>query len=604
MNHYQLIYFNMNDLIIRLNQAIDHEYDAKNNEIDTQLELPLEDRVIKGETISDVTVSFISSPFVSNDNDIVFSTVRVSCADNISKFREGSPVTLSGYGYSFALDVVEDNGENMTLEMGYGMGTVSKRNNFKSGWQLDNAKVDIRHIVKKSTAILAYNQNKLNYLTEIFEGRTKPKFSESRKKTAWTYVEKTELNKTQKEAFVNAFATENFYLIQGPPGSGKTWLLAHLAVEFAKEGKKVLITAFTHTAINNALQKASTLSGYPHIVKVGKKFQTEGLYFDGSKAKNVTDFARSGYDNSSKGIIVGATCYSPYTRKLDFMDWDIIIIDEAGQLTIPLAIAAMVKGGKYILIGDHKQLPPIVAENKDDIVFTKSIFEHLFKYNEGIMLDITYRMNKQINDFPSRQFYEGKLKPFSRNENWILDVVNEFGKHKDILDISKPEVLFCHKHSSNQSRSDFEANLVAELINEYVSKGLSGKDIAVITPFRAQVRQIKKYVSKLPFYERFKEDLLIDTVERIQGQERDVIIYSLATSDPEKAKQRADFFFNPNRFNVAITRARKKRIVIASISLFSIETNDKKLQPLIKNFKDFYKDSTVIEEQSDTQDLF
>ena len=604
MNHYQLIYFNMNDLIIRLNQAIDHEYDAKNNEIDTQLELPLEDRVIKGETISDVTVSFISSPFVSNDNDIVFSTVKVSCADNISKFREGSPVTLSGYGYSFALDVVEDNGENMTLEMGYGMGTVSKRNNNKSGWQLDNAKVDIRHIVKKSTAILAYNQNKLNYLTEIFEGRTKPKFSESRKKTAWTYVEKTELNKTQKEAFVNAFATENFYLIQGPPGSGKTWLLAHLAVEFAKEGKKVLITAFTHTAINNALQKASTLSGYPHIVKVGKKFQTEGLYFDGSKAKNVTDFSRSGYDNSSKGIIVGATCYSPYTRKLDFMDWDIIIIDEAGQLTIPLAIAAMVKGGKYILIGDHKQLPPIVAENKDDIVFTKSIFEHLFKYNEGIMLDITYRMNKQINDFPSRQFYEGKLKPFSRNENWILDVVNEFGKHKDILDISKPEVLFCHKHSSNQSRSDFEANLVAELINEYVSKGLNGKDIAVITPFRAQVRQIKKYVSKLPFYERFKEDLLIDTVERIQGQERDVIIYSLATSDPEKAKQRADFFFNPNRFNVAITRARKKRIVIASISLFSIETNDKKLQPLIKNFKDFYKDSTVIEEQSDTQDLF
>jgi len=594
----------MKDLISRLNRAIDNEYDAKNNEIDTQLELPLEDRVIKGETISDVTVSFISSPFVPNDNDIVFSTVKVSCADNISKFREGSPVTLSGYGYSFALDVVEDNGENMTLEMGYGMGTVSKRNNNKSGWQLDNAKVDIRHIVKKSTAILAYNQNKLNYLTEIFEGRTKPKFSESRKKTARTYVEKTELNKTQKEAFINAFATENFYLIQGPPGSGKTWLLAHLAVEFAKEGKKVLITAFTHTAINNALQKASSLSGYPHIVKVGKKYQTEGLYFDGSKAKNVTDFSRSGYDNNSKGITVGATCYSPYTRKLDFMDWDIIIIDEAGQLTIPLAIAAMVKGGKYILIGDHKQLPPIVAENKDDIVFTKSIFEHLFKYNEGIMLDITYRMNKQINDFPSRQFYEGKLKPFSRNENWILDVVNKFGKHQDILDIRKPEVLFCHNHSSNQSRSDFEANLVAELINEYVSKGLSGKDIAVITPFRAQVRQIKKYVAKLSFYEKLKEDLLIDTVERIQGQERDVIIYSLATSDPEKAKQRADFFFNPNRFNVAITRARKKRIVIASRSLFSIETNDKELQPLIKNFKDFYKDSTIIEEQSDTQDLF
>lgn len=594
----------MKDLISRLNRAIDNEYDAKNNEIDTQLELPLEDRVIKGETISDVTVSFISSPFVSNDNDIVFSTVKVSCADNISKFREGSPVTLSGYGYSFALDVVEDNGENMTLEMGYGRGTVSKRNNNKSGWQLDNAKVDIRHIVKKSTAILAYNPNKLNYLTEIFEGRTKPKFSESRKKTAWTYVEKTELNKTQKEAFVNAFAAENFFLIQGPPGSGKTWLLAHLAVEFAKEGKKVLITAFTHTAINNALQKASSLSGYPHIVKVGKKYQTEGLHFDGSKAKNVTDFSRSGYDNSSKGIIVGATCYSPYTRKLDFMDWDIIIIDEAGQLTIPLAIAAMVKGGKYILIGDHKQLPPIVAENHEDLEFTKSIFEHLFKFNEGIMLDTTYRMNRKINDFPSRQFYGGKLKPHSNNENWILNINNRFQRHQEILDVNKPEVLFCHNHQSNQSRSDFEAAIISELVEEYIKKGLTGKDIAIITPFRAQVRQIKKYVSKLKFYAGIKDDLLIDTVERIQGQERDVVIFSLATSNPDKAKQRADFFFNLNRFNVAITRARKKRIVIANKILFELKTDDPNLKPLLKNFCDFYNSSTIIEESSETEDLF
>lgn len=591
-------------LIERLNSAIDAEYDSKNKEIDTQLTLPLEDRVLKGETIAEITANFIGSPYTSGDSSVDFSTVKITCADNISKFREGSPVTLSGYNHSFELDVVEDNGENMTLEIGYGMGSIPKSLNNKSGWQLDNAKVDIRHIVKKSTAILSYNHAKLSYLTGIFEGRTKPVFSDERKKKANQYVDTTELNKTQRDAFINAYATNNFYLIQGPPGSGKTWLLAHLAVEFAKEGKKVLITAFTHTAINNALQKASSLSSYPHIIKVGKKFQTEGLNYDGSTAKNVTDFNRSGYNNGSKGIIVGATCYSPYTKKLDFMNWDVVIIDEAGQLTIPLAIAAMVKGEKYILIGDHKQLPPIVAENHDDVEFTKSIFEHLFRFNEGIMLDITYRMNKHINAFPSRQFYGDKLKPHPKNENWILNIDNNFRKHQGILDIHKPEILFCHHHNSNQSRSDFEADIIADLIEEYINKGLGGNDMAIITPFRAQVRQIKKSLSKRSFYGRIKDNMLLDTVERIQGQERDIVIYSLATSNPENAKQRAEFFFNPNRFNVALTRAKKKRIVIANMALFEIETNNQTLKPMIKNFWDFYDASTIVEESSETEDLF
>jgi len=263
-----------------------------------------------------------------------------------------------------------------------------------------------------------------------------------------------------------------------------------------------------------------------------------------------------------------------------------------------------VKGEKYILIGDHKQLPPIVAENPDDVEFTKSIFEHLFRYNEGIMLDITYRMNKHINAFPSRQFYSGKLKPHPQNENWILSIDNNFSKHQEILDIHKPEVLFCHNHFSNQSRSDFEAGVISDFINEYINKGLTGKEIAIITPFRAQVRQIKKHVSKLEFYERIKKDLLIDTVERMQGQERDVIIFSLATSNPERAKQRAEFFFNPNRFNVALTRAKKKRVVIADKSLFGLEPTDPNLKTLIKNFKDFYKASTIIEEKTDTDNLF
>lgn len=592
----------MPNLIERLNNAIDHEYDWKNQEVAEALKTPIADRVKKGDTIENVFAEFIPD-FTTNGN-LVFTKVKIKCEDNRSKFRETSPVVLSGHGVSFNLDVLEDNDSEMILEVGFMNESIHQSLNKKNGWRIDEAAVDIRHIVKKSTFILRTDSNKYNLINGLFEGKILPNISLTQLNKGKELASKTDLNPTQKEAFAKAYATNNYFLIQGPPGSGKTWLLAHLAHQFAIEGKKVLITAPTHTAINNALQKCSTLTQYPHIIKVGKSNQKEGLNYDGSTARNSPDFRNTGYSNNSMGIIVGATCYSTHTRKLEFMDWDIIIFDEAGQLSIPLAIAAMVKGSKYIFIGDHRQLPPIIAEDHPDEVFQKSIFEHLHQFNPGIMLDITYRMNKWINDFPSRQFYNGRLVSDKKNEGWLLDVPNNFTKHAEILDSAKPEVLFCHFHESNESRSEFEADLIAELIEEYLNQGVKPDNIAILTPFRAQVRQIKKALMRIHNYIKFKDELFLDTVERIQGQERDIIFFSLATTDPTKAMQRASFFFNPNRFNVAITRAKKKRIVIGHKNLFHLSSNDKELDKMISNFRDFYNSSYKVFEQTETDDLF
>jgi len=582
-------------LIERLNRAIDVEYDSKNAEVDELLLLSPEERVQKGDAIANITATFI--PMIESNGTIHFTRVNIVCKDNISKFREGSPVVLSGHGISFSLNVLEDEGESMSLEVGWNSASVPSLLNNKSGWFLDTDKVDIRHIVKKSTGILSYDQAKYNLLNGIFEGKILPKIPSEQLKKGRQIAEQTKLNPTQQDAFANAYATENYFLVQGPPGTGKTWLLAHLALQFAKEGKKVLIAASTHTAINNALQKASTISGFANIMKVGKKAEAKNLNYDGSTAKNIPDFRNSGFDNNSRGIIVGATCYSPFTNKLEFMNWDIVIIDEAGQLSIPLAIAAMVKGQKFILIGDHKQLPPIISDKHDDVTFTKSIFEHLFQFSSGIMLDTTYRMNAAINSFPSKQFYKGKLLPDKSNANWALTIDNKFGKHQEILDINKPEILYCHKHASTDTHSEFEATMIFQFVSEYLKKGVKPKDIAIITPLRAQVRQINKALSQLSNYAtEIKENLFVDTIERIQGQERDIILYSLVISDPTRAKQRADFYFNPNRFNVALTRAKKKRIVIANKALFELKSYDGNLLSLIKNFKDFYEASTKVME--------
>ncbi len=228
----------MLNLIERLNNAIDHEYDWKNHEVAEALKTPIADRVKKGDTIENAFAEFI--PDFCNDGTLVFTKVKIKCEDNRSKFRETSPVVLSGHGESFKLDVLEDNDSEMILEVGFMNENIHQSLNKKNGWRIDEAAVDIRHIVKKSTFILRTDPNKYNLINGLFEGKILPDIPLNQLNKGKELASKTNLNPTQKEAFAKAYSTNNYFLIQGPPGSGKTWLLAHLAHQFAIEGKKCL----------------------------------------------------------------------------------------------------------------------------------------------------------------------------------------------------------------------------------------------------------------------------------------------------------------------------------------------------------------------------
>ncbi|MCX7856012.1 MAG: AAA domain-containing protein, partial [Anaerolineae bacterium] len=164
---------------------------------------------------------------------------------------------------------------------------------------------------------------------------------------------------SQCEAFARAYATENYYLIQGPPGTGKTWVLAHLAKALAAEGQRVLITAFTHRAINNALRKVAQ-AGWPHVCKVGQAHYADDLCRDGVQIPNFERFDQSPYTRVTGGYIVGATCFAVRTSRLRDYPFDTVIFDEAGQVTLPVAIAGMLSGQRYIFIGDHKQYVVVV----------------------------------------------------------------------------------------------------------------------------------------------------------------------------------------------------------------------------------------------------
>jgi len=602
----------MKNFIEKLELAIDLEYDFKLKEVYDLKKKSIEDRILKGDSIK-INKIEILNPFPkmignsrfengkllmdSDPNFIWFQKVIVYCDKNLSKFRVGTPVLLTNNRYSFDLTVMEDHDSFFILKADLRFREIEKEYEHLDGWILDSSTADIRRIVKKSINYLISDINKLNFINGIISGKILPKINNDDVLKSQSLIINTNLNLSQKEAFTNAFATSNFSLIQGPPGSGKTWVLAHLAVEFAKMGKKVLITAFTHTAINNALNKISYLFNFKNTYKVGQSYNCDEINSEGSNININENFHIDTQDNSDLGFIVGATCYSPHTRRMEDVNFDIVIFDEAGQLSIPLAVAAMVKADKYIFIGDHKQLPPIICENQVDTIFKKSIFEQLSQFSTGTMLNITYRMNKWINAFPSEKFYDGKLLPDANNDSNLLEINNNFEEYFDLLDKNKPDVLFCHYHESHESLSEYESQIISVFINEYLKQGVSPKQIAIITPFRSQVRQIKKSLSSIDNYESIKNDLFVDTVERIQGQERDIVIYSLATSNPIKAMQRASFFFSPNRFNVAITRARKKRIVIGHENLFLITSNDTELDNMINIFRDFYNSSYKVFEQ-------
>ncbi|QHT68573.1 hypothetical protein GXP67_18945 [Rhodocytophaga rosea] len=260
-------------------------------------------------------------------------------------------------------------------------------------------------------------------------------------------------------------------------------------------GKNILITAFTHRAINNALVKISKVTSYEHIIKIGLETDADDLIWEGGEVKNYKELPTDLYNSESKGVIIGATCYATI-NKLRGFEFDTVIFDEAGQLTIPLGIIGMLAGKKYIFIGDHQQMPPIIQAKHANKELTKSIFELLFEKNPGTMLNITYRMNSAINRFPSKKFYNNTLISAPSVANSLISYKTLPQKFKNILEPENSTVFIDLKHENRSIRSPEEAKIISELVKELINIGVETNEIAVIAPYRAQGRLIKKNYSR------------------------------------------------------------------------------------------------------------
>ena len=384
------------------------------------------------------------------------------------------------------------------------------------------------------------------------------------------------LNEKQQAACSAVLKRPSVYCIQGPPGTGKTDVLATIANIFSNNDKEVLIISNTHQAVNNALNKISKICPESHVVKIGEELKAQELDSNIIKSKTYKEYLGTRNKTSKKKTsptnIVGMTFYSAILnlglRNSGFKP-SLILVDEAGQMPLAQASLIGVFGcGSIIFIGDDKQMPPIFHEKLSDNPLSVSIFSYLCsKYPEiKSRLSVSYRMNDEITQCVSRNFYETdgeKLvaSDFSKDRKLVLDTDSKDERIKNILASEKSIHVVnigtdCQCEDMNQAECEFISVLVKEAFDGCVKQN----DLAIITPYRRQVKAIRSNliasnISELP---------LVDTVERLQGQDVDLIIISFCTSSPMYFEANQNFILNKNRLNVMISRAKKKVVIITS----------------------------------------
>lgn len=463
------------------------------------------------------------------------------------------------------------------------------------------------------------------------------------------------LNKSQKSAIKNCLTTQNFFLIHGPFGTGKTRTLVELISQEVRQNHKVLATGESNAAVDNiverlVLNKKLKITRLGHPQRVSKENITYTLAYKvekhslNDKIKRIhkkidkliekrsgftkpTPQYRRGFSDhdilyyaskgkGGRGIIaekmksmanwldynlevdelhdeikrienkmikdiiedsdvILSTNSSAALESISRTKFDVVIVDEASQATIPSVLIPIAKARRFILAGDHKQLPPtIISNHAQDLQNT--LFESLIeKYpHKSQLLNVQYRMNKSLMEFPNSEFYNNDLKSDSSVNNITLKDISNVEDEDALLFVDTCDVENHEKHlkDSKSIVNHVEARIALKFANDYMKLGINEKDIGIISPYADQVKLISE-----------KTDIEVKTVDGFQGREKEIIIISTVRSNEYG---QIGFLKDLRRLNVAITRAKRKLIIIGN-------SDTLKSDPTYERLIDFVDDKNL-----------
>ena len=408
---------------------------------------------------------------------------------------------------------------------------------------------------------------------------------------------------------LKAQAARDYFLLIGPPGTGKTSRALRGMVEaFYREGKQILLLSYTNRAVDEICKTLSVITPEIDFIRIGSELSCDPP-FRSRLIENVLESCSTRREVHARiercRVFVGTVAtFSSKTDMFRLKTFDVAIVDEATQILEPqllgLLCARNVAGnnaiGKFILIGDHKQLPAVVlqSESQSEVCeeclqsiglynLKDSLFERLYRTVSANhsspttqrfydMLCRQGRMNVEVARFPNHAFYGGLLEavglPHQQGE-LVLAPGLESDEFADVL-VSRvaflPSVPETPLQSAkiNHSEAQLTARLAAAVYRQYEASGSgfhSALTLGVITPYRSQIALIKREIAALGI--PVLNDILVDTVERFQGSERDVIIYSFCVNRTYQLKFLANLteergVWIDRKLNVALTRARKQ----------------------------------------------
>ncbi|KAG0168654.1 Tripartite DNA replication factor [Apophysomyces sp. BC1015] len=380
------------------------------------------------------------------------------------------------------------------------------------------------------------------------------------------------LNPDQRNAIEKVLSAQDYTLILGMPGTGKTTTTAWLIKTLVEQNKSVLLTAYTHTALDNVLLKVRE-SGID-VLRLGNP-----------------DKALEEFCNSKQ--VVGTTCLGIGHHLFRKRKFDYCIVDEASQITLPACIGPLYFADVFVLVGDQYQLPPVIRNNQArEGGLVKSLFTLLAEAHPQavVFLEYQYRMNKEIMSVSNTLIYDNKLKcgnewvasrslTLSRFSEGMDEIHKQWQDKPDsskkcmesrcwlqkILDPSS-KVVFVdtdalsadeERLSGNQLQNPTEANLILQTAESLLACGVREEQIAVVSVYRSQLRLISRQLAG-------RQDLEIATIDKYQGRDKDCVLVSLVRSNAHG--NAGDLLKDWRRLNVAFTRAKCKLVVFGSVS--------------------------------------
>ncbi len=471
----------------------------------------------------------------------------------------------------------------------------------------ENSYTEMENALRMADVI---SERKEGRLSRVITGALIPEFNKQPQ-----YEFYYSLNETQQMAVHRILDATDLAIVHGPPGTGKTTTLVQAIKALIKrDGEQVLVVAPSNAAVDLLSEKLSAAG--MNVVRVGNpakvsesqmsltldsKISTHAsmkeirrLKKQSSEYKDLAHKYKRSFGRDEReqrkalfaearkiaaeveqteqyiiddvlsraqvitATLVGANHYTVRQRK-----YETVVIDEAGQALEAACWIPMLKAKKLVMAGDHCQLPPTIkSQEAAKQGLAKTLMEKLVeKFPEAVvLLQTQYRMNKLIMQFPSREFYESKLVADPSVANRVLFPGDEPVIFIDTAGSGYEEKLE-GKSISNPEEAEFLvrhlSSTLSTLTNEDPSATLTS--IGVISPYRHQVTLLKELVAESTGLADFIQSINVNTIDSFQGQERDVVYISLTRSNPDNT---IGFLSEIRRMNVAMTRARRKLVVI------------------------------------------